>query len=316
MRIAKPSLVLILTGALCGACVVPQAQYDELSQQHALEKQKSTRLSQQLEDLGKQLAETRASLEKTEVRLSGSEQELVKKQASLENNSQSLAEVEYEKSVKETEKQAAEGMVTQLREELTRIAGHIATLSAAKDQLRDERDKLLTEVSSLTARVKVLEAETAAARWRTELVRDLTLKLAEPMRAATLTLTPQPNHIELRMPASAVFDAKSGAISADGRTLLGRIGKALAASAVQVQVSELAAQKTVSEREAHIRQVAGELHAAGTALEQLNMRDDPSRSSSAASKKPESEIVLRLTQAKPAVAGAAAAEVKKQASAR
>jgi predicted nucleic acid-binding Zn-ribbon protein len=294
----RSPFILALAGALASACFVPQAHYDDLSQQHAAEKQKSARLTQQLDDLGKQLSQTRSTLEKLEQRLNGSEEELAKKQASLESNTQVLAEVEHQSSVKETEKQAAERMVTQLREELTRIASHIATLSASKDQFRDERDKLQAEASALQARVKSLENESLGARQRAELMRDLAVALAEPLRSKRLQLAEQGGTINLRFLSSAVFDAKTAAVSAEGRKLLVEVSKALQPASLQVQISELAPERSVAEREGHIRQVAGELRAAGIALEQLSMRDDASRPVAPAGKKAPNEIVLRLRPGK------------------
>ncbi|HEX2730743.1 MAG TPA: hypothetical protein VHM70_04030 [Polyangiaceae bacterium] len=289
------SIALLAAATSTTACLVPQARYDELAAQHAVEKQKSAKLSQQLTDMGGQLAQAQQTLNHLEERLSGSENELAKNQATLESTNQNLADIEYQNNLKDTERKEAEGLVGQLREELTRVAGHIATLSAAKDQLRDERDQLQAQVTQLQGRVDALAAANALAQQKAEVTRNLSVKLAEPLRAGSLSLDVVGPLPSLKIEGSALFDANA-ALSVEGRKLLGQVAKALAEPPLQVQVSERASKRSAKEREAHIRQVAGELHAGGVALDQIGMADDPTPPDALdkSGKVPAAQIVLKL----------------------
>jgi predicted nucleic acid-binding Zn-ribbon protein len=289
MRSIRSGLIQSLAGFLCASalsCVVPQAQYDTLSTQYSAEQKRTGQLQAQMGELNQRLTEAQKTVTLLETRLREQEQELLGKQQALDARLATLAEAEYQSGVTQSEREAAEALVQQLRTELGRVAGHLATLSQAKEQLATERDQMALELTQLKERVTVLQAESLQALARAELVRDLAAQLGEPLQKKHLQLAVEPSGVWIKLPAAALFEGSTGALSRQGKQVLGQVAVPLRARSTRVQISEWAPARSKADRKVHIRQVAGALHGAGVELEQLTMQDigsdTPSAKSSAA----------------------------------
>jgi septal ring factor EnvC (AmiA/AmiB activator) len=297
MRLTSFAAQLSTAVAAClalSACVVPQARYDALATAHAAEQRKNKQQAGQVAALNAQLQKTQAAFAALEERLGEQGRELDEKQQALEARAASLAETEYQSSVTQSQREAAESLVDQLRQELARVAGHVASLSEAKEKISAERDDNARQLAEVRARLATLEVEANNALRHAELTRDLSVQLGALVQDKKLMLDVEPNALVVRIAASQLFEASTGALTASGKQLLGEVAKPLRARTLRVQISEWAPRRTKAERKVHIRQVAGALHSAGLELEQLTMQDIEDSASGNTKAPPAPHMVLKV----------------------
>jgi flagellar motor protein MotB len=256
----------VLPLALLSSCVVSQGRYDTLAQQHQAEARARGEAVRKVALLENQLDELQATLEKTEARAAD---ELDRSRSDLEQRTETLAEVEYQHSLTQREREEASAQVTQLREELARVAAHLGAFAEARDELTKERDVLSKQIGEASDRLESLEAEMHRTKIRSILVRDVSLLLHRPLQDQTVKLGVTSDAVVLTTRTDALFAAKSTKLSAKGRRLVAQIGKALKARDEQIELQDLIVEGEPAERKTRLRAVADLLTEEGVAAERI-----------------------------------------------
>src|SRR5690606_11820272 len=116
-------------------------------------------------------------------------------------------------------------MVEQLRDELARIATHMAELSQQRDTLNHEKEQLAEQLERDSSKLKTLEAQAKSARQRALVVRDLSLALQEPLKKESVRLDLREDRILVWTRSSTIFSRDSSKLSSDGKSFLTNMGK-------------------------------------------------------------------------------------------
>lgn len=185
--------LLLLLGVFSGC--VPVTRFEETQSAAQVELEGRRRAEYQLAELklenGRLLAEAQR-----QARL-------------LDERDQALSRAELDSSTRGKEREDAEGMVEQLRGELSRVGEHLRAFDA-------DRQRLAT----------ALDVEATRGRALSRLARDAALALSEPLAVGEYTLDAERGAVVLRVPRDKVLSGDS-AVRAEAETLLKAVSRIL-----------------------------------------------------------------------------------------
>ncbi len=174
-RKRPPALALSLLGllVLVSGCV-PATRFEETQSAAQVELEGRRRAERELAQIQAENSELRAQLQQQDQR--------------LEARDHALSQAELDGNVQGKQRQEAEGMVEQLRGELSRVTGHLHSFSEDKQRLAAS-----------------LEAEAARGQSLSRVTRDATLLWSDAIYTGELTLDPEPGRVVLRAPRADVL---------------------------------------------------------------------------------------------------------------
>lgn len=300
------STALVLSFTLSG-CVVSKARYDELYAQHQAELTASTELQRRLAALSEELRQTQTRFEQANAELQRERQTLTQTEEKLQSRAAELADVEYQYSITQREHEEANARVTQLREELARVAEHLGSFAEQRDEVAGERDRLAGDLEALSARLGELESRIIGSKVRSLLVRDISLALHRQMSDQLVRLGVTSDAVVLTTRPDSLFVGKSNKLTVSGKRLLAHVGRALSERTEVLQLEELSAAQS-SGREQRMRAVVGELSAAGIGSERIIIEAAPDAQETQSDKASEQRLRIWVRPATPAKASAVAGE--------
>lgn len=267
MRRSRAATVALLFGFTLSGCVVSKARYDELNAQHQAELTAHAEAQRRVAAIAEELRQTQAQLDQANGELQRERQSLEVTAKQLQTRAEELADIEHQYTVTQKEHEEANARVTQLREELARVATHLGSFAEERDELAGQRDQLATELAGLSSRLGDLEARIIGSKVRSLLVRDLSLALHREMTDQLVRLGVTSDAVVLTTRPDSLFARKSAQLTASGKRLLAHVGKTLKERTEVLQLEELSA--SPSGQDARMRAIAGALSSAGVPLERI-----------------------------------------------
>lgn len=177
-----------------GGCI-PATQLEETQSAVQVESEGRRRAEQHALDLATENAQLRAQMQE--------------EKRAIDERDQALSQAELDTSAQGKQRQEAEGMVEQLRGELSRVGSHLQTF-------RDDKQKL----------EQALVAEAARSRALVRLSRDVSLLLDAPLTSGEYTLDAEQTSLVLRTPrAQALSDA--GEVKPEAARLLDAVARVM-----------------------------------------------------------------------------------------
>lgn len=186
-RVSPRQLALLwLLGVLSGC--VPITRFEETQSAAQVEMEGRRRSEFQVSELKAENDALRAQMQQ--------------QSRALDERDQALAQAQLDSSTQGKQRQDAEGMVEQLRGELSRVGGHLQSF-------HDDQRKLET----------ALTAEAARGRELSRLSRDAALAMPEPISTGEYTLDAEPGAVVLRVPRAKLL-SEDGGLKAEAESVL------------------------------------------------------------------------------------------------
>ncbi len=195
-------IVLVPVAAVLGAgsasCVVPAARYEEARSALHVESDAHRQTHVRMYAL-------QVELEAARTDLADQQRKVAERDALLAQHERLLAQSELELANATSDREDAEGRVTQLRSELERVGEHLRSFATHRKEL----EASLASAEDRAQRLADLERDAAR---RALAMRDLALALHDPIRNGVVTIALDQGRPVLRLPSE-------GILSSDGETL-------------------------------------------------------------------------------------------------
>jgi hypothetical protein len=186
-RVSPRQLALLLVLGVLWGCV-PATQFEETQSAAQVEMEGRRRSEYQASQLKAENAELRAQMQK--------------QSQVLDDRDQALSQAQLDSSTLGKQREDAEGVVEQLRGELSRVGGHLQTF-------HDDQQKLQTALAGEAARGRALS----------RLSRDAALSMAEPIATGEYTLDAEQSSVVLRVPREKLL-TDDGSVKPEAEPLL------------------------------------------------------------------------------------------------
>lgn len=191
-RVSPRQLALLLSLGVFSGCV-PVTQFEEAQSAAQVEMDGRRRSEYQVSQLKSENTALRAQMQQ--------------QSQTLDDRDQALSQAQLDSSNLGKQREDAEGMVEQLRGELSRVGGHLQAF-------HDDQQKLEAALANEAARGRALA----------RLARDATLSLAEPIGTGDYTLDAEQAGLVLRVPREKLL-ADDASVKPEAEALLKTVAR-------------------------------------------------------------------------------------------